>query len=209
MMHLSANDLVGLLADYGYWAVLFVVAVESMGLPVPGETTLLVASIYAGTTHRLSIWLVVAAAAAGAVIGDNVGFLLGREGGHRIVHRFGKYVGLTSRRMRLGEVLFERHGGKAVFFAGMHGMEWKRFLVFNAAGGLVWASVMGLGSFTLGAVAIHIGGVVGMVAGAVMLLITAAALVAVHRSEGRLATETGPAPQRAQARDPALYSCPH
>ena len=92
------------------------VALESMGLPVPGETTLIAAALYAGTTHELNIVAVVLTAAAGAIIGDNVGFWLGREFGYRLLLRYGARLGLTERKIKLGQYLFLRHGGKVVFW---------------------------------------------------------------------------------------------
>jgi membrane protein DedA with SNARE-associated domain len=87
VIHFAAHDLNHLLATYGYWAVLLFVAIESTGIPFPGETMLLAAAIYAGTTHHLPIAGVVAAAAAGAILGDNLGFAIGHEGGFRLLHR--------------------------------------------------------------------------------------------------------------------------
>jgi membrane protein DedA with SNARE-associated domain len=84
----------GLLLSYGYWAILLVVAIESTGIPVPGETMLIAAGIYAGATHHLNIALVIAAAATGAILGDNLGYLAGREGGYRLLHRYGRYIRL-------------------------------------------------------------------------------------------------------------------
>src|SRR3989440_12984026 len=81
MFHLATSELTDFLTAYGYWAVLFFVAIESSGIPFPGETMLLVAAIYAGTTHRLAIPLVIATATLGAILGDNIGFWVGRAGG--------------------------------------------------------------------------------------------------------------------------------
>ncbi len=164
MVHIATHELTHLLATYGYWAVLLAVAIESIGIPVPGETTLLAAAIYAGTTHHLSIPLVIAAAATGAILGDNLGFLLGREGGYRLLHRYGRYIHLDERRLKLGHYLFQRHGGKVVFFgryvtvlrtgaaflAGTNRMAWDRFLFYNASGGVLWAVIYGLGGYVLG-----------------------------------------------------------
>ena len=83
MLHITTSDLAHLLTTYGYWAVAVFVAIESTGIPFPGETMLLVAAIYVGTTHHLSIVLVIVAAACGAIVGDNLGFWVGREGGYR------------------------------------------------------------------------------------------------------------------------------
>src|SRR5579875_484024 len=115
-MHVAAQTISHLLSTYGYWAVLIFVAIESTGIPFPGETMLLAAAIYAGTTHHLQIWFVIAAAAAGAILGDNLGFWVGREGGFRLLRRFGRRVGLNERKLKLGMYLFRRHGGKVVFF---------------------------------------------------------------------------------------------
>src|SRR5947209_17977306 len=87
-----------------------------MGVPVPGEGMLLTAAVYAGTTHRLHVVLVIVAAAAGAIIGDNFGYVVGRVGGSRALARFGPYVGLKESKLRLGRYVFEKHGGKTVFF---------------------------------------------------------------------------------------------
>src|SRR2546427_6299258 len=116
MFHLATSELTHFLTAYGYWAVLIFVAIESSGIPFPGETMLLVAAIYAGTTHRLAIPLVIAAAALGAIVGDNLGFLIGREGGYRLLRRFGRYIRLDERKLKLGQYLFMKHGGKVAFF---------------------------------------------------------------------------------------------
>src|SRR5258708_1051171 len=102
---------------YGYWAVLFFVAIDSTGIPFPGETMLLVAAIYAGITNLLSIPLVIVAAASGAILGDNLGFWVGREGGYRLLRRFGRYLHVEERRLKLGQYLFMKYGGSEVFFA--------------------------------------------------------------------------------------------
>src|SRR5947209_250043 len=98
---ISSSTLQHLLLTYGYVAVFFVVAIESMGMPVPGEMTLMAASVYAGTTHHLQIGLVVLAAGAGAILGDNVGYLLGRKGGLRLLQRYGPAVRLDDRSLGL------------------------------------------------------------------------------------------------------------
>ncbi len=150
MFHIATSELSHLLATYGYWAVLVFVAIESTGIPFPGETMLLVAAIYAGTSHQLSIALVIAAGASGAILGDNLGFWVGREGGYRLLRRYGHYIRLDERKLKLGQYLFIKHGGKVVFFgrfvavlrawaaflAGTNRMRWPRFLCFNALGGI-------------------------------------------------------------------------
>ncbi|HEX6506104.1 MAG TPA: DedA family protein [Chloroflexota bacterium] len=185
---LSSGTLTQLIATYGYLAVLLMVAVESMGIPVPGETTLTVAAIYAGTTHHLNIALVIACAALGAMIGDNAGYFLGRRTGYRLLHRYGRYIRLDERKLRLGEEIFARHGNKVVFFgrfvaflrmwaaflAGANRMPWRRFLVFNAAGGAAWACLMGLAGFVFGNTVLQASGPIGI---AILALTTLAGLI--------------------------------
>src|SRR5689334_23332722 len=113
---LSSETLQSLISSYGYVAVGGIVALESMGLPLPGEATLIAAALYAGATHDLDIGFVIAAAAIGAVVGDNAGYWIGREVGYPLLYRYGRYLGLTESRLKLGQYLFREHGGKIVFF---------------------------------------------------------------------------------------------
>ena len=164
MQFFDPQQISHLLATYGYWLIVIVVALESAGLPLPGETTLVSAAAYAGVSHNLSIGLVIIAAAFGAIMGDNIGFWIGREAGPPLLARLGRFVGLDERRQKLGQYLFLRHGGKIVFFgrfvallrafaallAGVNRLPPARFFAFNAAGGIVWATLFGLGGYTLG-----------------------------------------------------------
>src|SRR5437870_12328438 len=199
MFHLATSELMHFLTAYGYWAVLFFVAIESTGIPFPGETMLLVAAIYAGTTHRLSIALVIVAAASGAILGDNLGFWIGREGGYRLLRRYGRYIRLEERRLKLGQYLFLRHGGKVVFFgrfvavlrawaaflAGTNRMPWPRFLFFNALGGITWATIYGLGGYFLGDNIHRLTGPVGTIFIVLAVLIIIVSVVFVWRNERR------------------------
>ncbi|MCS0604834.1 DedA family protein [Streptomyces sp. LP11] len=148
------EHLAPLLGHYGYWAVGAVVLVEDFGVPAPGETILLAAGVYAGA-GRLDIVAVAAVAFAAAVVGDNIGYLVGRAGGRAFVHRWGRYVFLTPKRFAAAEAFFGRHGGKIVtvarfveglrqangIIAGTSGMRWRRFLAFNALGAALWVGV--------------------------------------------------------------------
>ena len=203
MFHLATSELLHLLATYGYWAVLVFVAIESTGIPFPGETMLLIAAIYAGTTHRLSIPLVIVAAASGAILGDNIGFWIGREGGYRLLRRYGRYIRLDERKLKLGQYLFRKHGGKVVFFgrfvavlralaaflAGTNRMSWQRFLLFNALGGIVWASLYGMGGYLLGNNIHRFTGPVGTITLVLAVLIILVSLVVLRRNEHRLEEE--------------------
>jgi membrane protein DedA with SNARE-associated domain len=143
-----------LLNQYGYLAVGVLIFLEDFGVPVPGETLLIAASVYAGA-GQLNILAVAAIAIAAAVMGDNVGYVIGRSGGRALVHRYGRYVFLTEKRFQAAEEFCRRHGGKVVavarfvdglrqvngIVAGTTGMEWRRFLTFNIIGALLWAGL--------------------------------------------------------------------
>src|SRR5207245_1138349 len=200
---LVTSDLVHLLTTYGYLAVLVFVGIESIGIPFPGETMLLIAAIYAGTTHHLFIPLVIVAAACGAILGDNIGFWIGREGGYRLVRRYGRYIRLDERKLKLGQYLFRKHGGKVVFFgrfiavlrtfaaflAGTNRMPWPRFLLFNALGGIVWATFYGIGGYLLGNNIHRFTGPVGRIQLVLAVLIIVVSLVVLRRNEHRLEEE--------------------
>jgi membrane protein DedA with SNARE-associated domain len=200
MSFLSSGIVPDLLSKYGYLAVGGIVGLESMGVPLPGETTLIIAAIYAATTHQLNIWLVIAAAAAGAIIGDNIGYWLGREFGYRLLLRYGRYVGLTERRIKLGQYLFMRYGSAVVFFgrfvavlralaaflAGANHMQWWRFLLANAAGGIIWTTSYGLGAYYLGKKMEELSGPVGIALGVVGGAAIIAWIVFIRRHQAEL-----------------------
>jgi membrane protein DedA with SNARE-associated domain len=192
-----------LLATYGYAAVLVFVAVESLGVPFPGETMLIAASLYAGATHQLQIGLVVGAAAGGAILGDNIGYGLGYWGGHRLLERYGKYVRINQRRIKLGQYVFERHGGKVVFFgrfisilrtyaaflAGTNRMPWTRFALFNAAGGIIWSCVYGFAAYFLGDAITRLSAPVDIALGVLAAVVIVGFFVFLRRNETRLEDE--------------------
>jgi membrane protein DedA with SNARE-associated domain len=156
--------LANLLTAFGYWAVVVLVALEGFGIPLPGETMLITAAVYAGATHQMSLPLIIAAAFAGAVVGSTGGYAIGYWGGFRLLIRFGKYIRLHEPRVKLGRYLFLRYGGKVVFFgrfisilrtyaaflAGTARMPPWRFFVFNVAGAIAWASGWALVAYRLG-----------------------------------------------------------
>jgi len=192
-----------LLTHAGYGAIMLAICIESLGIPFPGEATLLAAAIYAGSTHRLDIALVIAAAAAGAVVGGIIGYCIGRSFGFWLLTKHGSAIGLNERRVRLGQYLFLRHGGKVVFLgrfvallralasflAGANHMSWLRFLTFNAAGAIVWASLYGLGAYLLGKEIHRVAGPIGLALGAVAVIAIVACFVFLRRNETRLEDE--------------------
>jgi membrane protein DedA with SNARE-associated domain len=145
------KSLAGPLNHYGLWAVLLFVLIEDFGIPVPGETVLIAASVYAGA-GRLNIVAVALVGFIAAVIGDNVGFAIGHFGGRTLALRWGRYVFLTEARLDKAEGFFDRHGAWIItvarfveglrqangIVAGITGMPWLRFLTFNALGAALW-----------------------------------------------------------------------
>lgn len=154
---ISLATLQNALDNFGYAAVALFILVESSGVPFPGETMLLLASFYAAVSHQLQIPLVIACAAFGAIIGDNIGYTIGRSGGRAFVVRYGKYVFIKPEHLALAEAYFAKHGNKTVFFgrfvallrawaaflAGVNHMHWRTFLFYNAVGGILWATIYG------------------------------------------------------------------
>lgn len=167
-----------IIAAYGYLAVFLVVAGESAGIPMPGETMLVSAAIYAGSTGALDIRIIVAVAALAAILGDNCGYWVGRKFGVALLLRHGSLVGIDEKRIKLGQYLFLRYGGAIVFFgrfvavlrafaallAGVNRYDWRHFLAFNCAGGIVWALVFGTGGYVFGDSIHRIAGPVGLIA---------------------------------------------
>ena len=142
------------LNHYGYLAVAGLVLIEDFGVPVPGETILILAAVYAGT-GRLNIVLVALLGFCGALLGDNIGFAIGHFGGRPLIERYGRYIFLTPERIDKATGFFERHGGWIIIvarfieglrqangiIAGISGIHWAKFLLFNAIGAALWVAV--------------------------------------------------------------------
>ncbi len=154
--------IVDLFARYGYAVVFFGVFLENAGLPVPGETALLAGAALA-KFGRLSLFWVIVTAVGGAILGDNLGFFIGRRGGRALAERHGSKVGLTRKRLEQFDRFFDRHGPKTVFvarfvtglrvfcavLAGASGLKWSTFLFYNATGAVVWATAIGAAGYVL------------------------------------------------------------
>jgi membrane protein DedA with SNARE-associated domain len=190
-----------LIASYGYWALFALVAAESLGVPLPGETALIIAGTYAGTTHHLNPWLIFAVASAAAIIGDNIGFWIGDKGGYRLARRYGSKVRLDERKLKTARYLFDRHGTKVVFFgrfvsvlrtyaaflAGTSRMRWRKFLPANAAGGIVWAGIYTLAAYLAGNALQRASGTIDWALGGAAIVAVIAVWLLVRRQAGRFA----------------------
>jgi membrane protein DedA with SNARE-associated domain len=191
------------IADYGLWFLFGIVCLESAGLWLPGETALIAAAVYAGNGHFSIVWVIVVAAAA-AIIGDNIGYWIGREAARPLLNRYERMRRLADRVLPPAERFFERHGGKAVFLARFFGglrvtgawmagitrMRWWRFLWWNALGGIAWATAVGLLAYFAGkaaADALARYGVYAAIAGGILVVLGIAAL---HVWRRRVVEET-------------------
>jgi membrane protein DedA with SNARE-associated domain len=190
--------LVDLFARYGY-AVIFVgILLENMGLPVPGETILLAGAALA-QFGRLSLGWVIATAVAGAILGDNLGFIIGRHGGRALAERYGPRIGLSKRRLAEFDRFFLRYGARTVFvarfitglrvvtavLAGASGLRWRTFLFFNATGAVVWSIAVATAGYLLAyswdTLRRLIGGA-GLAAFVIFVIIAAVAVVRARRT---------------------------
>ena len=197
---LSTHTIDGWLESYGYLVVFLLVMIESVGVPVPGETALVGAALYAGSTHKLEIWWILAVAIAGAIVGDNIGFSIGRYGGAKLLLRHGHKIHLHEARLKIGIWLFRRHGGKVVFWgrfvsilrtwaaflAGTNQMGWRRFLFYNAAGGTVWATVYGVAYYEFGGALRKLSTTIDVVLGVTGSAILVAFVIWSRRKEAEL-----------------------
>jgi membrane-associated protein len=152
-----------LLIAHGLFLLFGLIAVESAGIPLPGETALIAAAILAERGHYSIVWVVVVAASA-AIVGDNIGYGLGRFGGRKLLERWGPLRRYAEKALPPGERFFLKHGGKTVFLgrfvavlritsawlAGITHMPWWRFILWNAAGGIVWAFGVSLLAYYFG-----------------------------------------------------------
>ncbi len=201
-----------LFSEYGYAVVGIGVMLEATGLPLPGESLMIAAALYAAATHRLDIFVIVPVAAVGAIVGDQIGYFIGRSIGFRVLARWGRGIGLSEERLELGRYLFRRYGGRVVFLgrfvavlrtfvallAGANQMAWHSFLVWNALGGIGWTSLYGFGAYVLGDAVKRVSGPVGLAMAVVGGVALVCGLVFVKRNERRLLDEA-----RTEMRKPA------
>ncbi len=200
MLHFFHHALGPWIAAYGSLAVAILVMLESLGLPLPGETALVSAAIYAGTTHRVDIFVLIASAAIGAIIGGVLGYWIGRRAGYPTLLRHGSRIGLTERRLLAGRWLFANHGGKIVVFgrffavlralaallAGVTMMDWRRFIAFQVAASILWAALYGGTAYIFGKQMEHIAGPVGVVIAVAIVIAVIGTILLFHRHGDRL-----------------------
>jgi membrane protein DedA with SNARE-associated domain len=191
--------------SHDQWALLLLfvlLTLESFGLPVPGETALIACAVLA-SQGTLAIEVVLLVAIAGAIIGDNLGYWTARKGGRRLLERYGITRRYAEKYLPRGERFFDQHGGKTVFFArfiavlrvtaawiaGLSQMHWWRFLLWNAAGGIAWALLVGLIAYFLGNKAAEALGRYGLFAAGGAILLAGAGFLLVKQLEKRVLDE--------------------
>jgi membrane protein DedA with SNARE-associated domain len=176
------------------------VFLESAGLPLPGESLVIAAAIYAATTHHMSIVVLVPVVACDAITGDQLGYIVGRWIGYRLLTHWGRKAGLSDERLEVGRYLFRRYGGQVVFFgrfvavlrnlaavlAGANCMPWRNFLLWNALGGIGWSSLYGFGAWALGDAVKRISGPARLAVAAIGIIVLIAAFFVVRRNKARL-----------------------
>jgi membrane protein DedA with SNARE-associated domain len=164
MGHTIFHSLRAFVADYGYWAVALALLCENAGIPVPGETTLLLASFLAYSEHKLHLGWIIVVATCAATIGDNLGYAIGHHGGRALLDRYQHIFRIPQRSLRRGERMFERYGAATIFFArfivgmrvfagplaGVLRMPWRAFAIFNLLGAAVWVTVIASGGYLFG-----------------------------------------------------------
>jgi membrane protein DedA with SNARE-associated domain len=193
-----------LIEHHQSWALVLLfllIGVESAGVPLPGETALVAAGVLASPhQHKLNIVAVIAVASAAAIVGDNGGYWLGRKGGRKLLERWSFVNKHAQKVLPRAERIFAKHGGKTVFFgrfiailritaawmAGISHMPWWRFLLFNAAGGILWATLVGLVAYYSGEAAASAIQTYGLYAAGAIAVITVAFLLGLRWWERRM-----------------------
>jgi membrane-associated protein len=164
MGHAVFHSLREFVVGYGYWAVALALLCENAGIPVPGETTLLLASFLAFSEHKLHLGWIIVVATCAATLGDNIGYLIGQYGGRPLLDRYQSLFRIPQRTLKKGEELFECYGPAAIFFArfifgmrvfagplaGVLRMRWRPFAIFNFLGALVWVSAVATVGYLFG-----------------------------------------------------------
>jgi membrane protein DedA with SNARE-associated domain len=192
-----SDALLSLVPIYGLWIIFGIVAFESAGVPLPGETILVASALLSATTGKINIVVVVLAAAAGAVVGDGVGYVVGRRLGVPFLRRYGRYIRLDEDRLLIGRYLFFQYGNAVVFFgrfiavlrmfaallAGANKMPAARFFFFNITGGICWACLFGFGAYAVGAQIYKISGTLSVISFCLFIAAGSAFSIFIRRNE--------------------------
>ena len=192
-----SDALLSLVPIYGLWIIFGIVALESAGVPLPGETILVASALLSATTGKINIVVVVLAAAAGAVVGDGVGYVVGRRLGVPFLRRYGRYIRLDEDRLLIGRYLFFQYGNAVVFFgrfiavlrmfaallAGANNMPAARFFFFNITGGISWACLFGFGAYAVGAQIYKISGTLSVISFCLFIAAGYAFSIFIRRNE--------------------------
>src|SRR6266566_3657134 len=195
-----SSSLIRLIQVHGPWVISVVVALESAGVPLPGETILVAAALLAAATDQIDIAVVVAAAAAGAIVGDGIGYTVGRRFGMPLLRKYGRYIRLDENRLLIGRYLFFRYGNAVVFFgrfiavlrmfaallAGANSMPAGRFFFFNMTGGICWACLFGFGAYAVGAEIYKISKTLSLVSLVLFIAAGSALSIVIRRYEVKL-----------------------
>ena len=192
-----SDGLISLIPIYGPWIIFGVVAFESAGVPLPGETILVGAALLAATTGQINIIVVVLTAAAGAIIGDGMGYMVGRRFGLPFLGRYGRYIRLNEDRLLIGRYLFFQYGNTVVFFgrfiavlrmfaallAGANCMPAGRFFFFNMIGGVCWACLFGFGAYAVGTKIYKVSGTLSVILLGLFIVTGYALSIFIRRNE--------------------------
>ena len=192
-----------LIHAYGLLVVAGVIGLENVGIPFPGETALIIASVIAGTKHDLNIASVILTAAGASIIGRMIGYVIGREFGYWLLLRYGGYLRITEGRIKLGQYLFLRHGSQIILIAqflpvlrsiagilaGANRMPWPHFMLTNIIGAFLWATFYGLAAYSLGRETEQLAGWLVFVFGLAILIFIVVAAIFVGRHEAQLTAE--------------------
>jgi membrane protein DedA with SNARE-associated domain len=195
-----SDALIGLIPIYGPWIIFVIVAFESAGVPLPGETILVAAATLAASTGQINIVVVVLAAAAGAIVGDGMGYMVGRRFGLPFLRRYGRYIRLDEDRLLIGRYLFFQYGNAVVFFgrfiavlrmfaallAGANSLPAGRFFFFNITGGVCWACLFGFGAYAVGAEIYKISGTLSVVSLGLFIAAGYALSIFIRRNEAAI-----------------------
>jgi membrane protein DedA with SNARE-associated domain len=188
------------ISHYGIWLVAAFIALETIGLPLPAEAALMAAGVFAATTHGFDIWILIPAGILAAILGNIAGFWIGRRFGHHLLTEYGPSVGLTQDRIKIGQWLFLRHGGKFVFaarflpflrnmaaiLAGANEMPQRKFFFSSTVAAIVWVVGYVLGAYSLGEAFTKVATPAAVVLGLVAAVIILGIPVLVMRYEKRL-----------------------